>query len=147
MTQFIIVTGEPSGGNPPPGIVLRPVEPSSFVARTATSLLSSHDTCLSKVAEHESGEADRLIDDMYNARRDGDASREPILLQFLRVLVSEGRSVVCWYGDDVSDVPIFRTWTAFAEAVLRDATKQPPEVYAIIQSSPMAGSSARSNAD
>lgn len=132
MTQFIIVTGEPSIERPS-GIELRPVEKDSFAARTASHLLSDYRGQLSKVVGQESGEADRLIDDIYNTSSAGDPLVEPPLLQFLRTLVAQGHSVVCWYGDDVSNVPVFRTWEAFAEAVLRDANEQPPEVYAVVE--------------
>lgn len=133
MTQFIIATGGADGIEPPQKIRLRRIEGHSFATETAARLFSGYRGPLFKIEEQDSGEADRLVDEIHNTCRSGPAE-EPALLQLLRALVNQGCSVACWYGSEVEDIPVFCTWEAFIQAVLRDASEQPPEIYAVFRS-------------
>lgn len=131
MTQFVIVRGCPGAACPPPGIGVRGVEPSEFIANVLSSLFPGEDSArFFAVFDLHSGEADAIFDAMHESISANSPPSELPFIRFLRRLAEERASIVCWYGDDWEELPIFSDWDSFQRAIVADVEQQPAEVYA-----------------
>lgn len=126
MTQFIVVTGDVNYLEPPPGISALPVEQERL--SILAELFPGHTGPCARVIETQTGEADALLDALYD---DPERGLGAALMVWLEHLDTLGCGIAMWYSDDSAKLPRYRRWDEFAQAVRREAASHPPEVYAV----------------
>jgi len=127
MTQFLVVYCDPNDLAPPAGIGV--AKSSAELRELARRIVPDYDGPCARIVDRESGESDPLFDALHNHAV---GSKGEVLMNWLEGLGRRGmHRIAMWCGTDTEEISTHDDWDEFVAAVRRDASRQPPEVWAV----------------
>lgn len=125
MTQFIMVRAQPSS-SPAFGICFLVIR-EEWLAQIAKEYFGTSKGC--RLVVDDEGRAEPLIDDVWEAQRNGEDPFRTKFIALLQQLVDESIPFVCWASSDFRDLPLAVSFTEVKAEVLSQTVTQPAELF------------------
>jgi len=130
MTQLMLVGPLRPHIVPPSGVCFRRIDDANaeLMARVAAEYFGEPPLRCSAVG-NESGVLEPLIDDVYDAQREGVDGTRAAFGILVALLVAGGVPFACWSGADYRDLPLFHSWAELWAEVRRQTAVQPADLW------------------
>lgn len=142
MTQIVMI-GNHLSSQLASGIVLTPVknDDTQLLAIARDLFCDANEFFL--VAGND-GRSEPLIDDVWEAQRDGRRIEDILFVKLTHQLIGLGIEFACWIGADYRNLPVVSTWERFRAELLVQTKDQPADLYVHYRPAPALGTGSTS---